>query len=418
VYLVCGYLPNNSFYIRYLNQNVTAGKGLFIFGGYYPIFAESDPDYDAFKNNLPVEFKEPFTTEEELYLDQDWVGQIELKVHDAYLWNDGQALDQDILQRSVVWESSPLVKERIFVKDAPSDAKVLVYRPEQGRVAPLKFLKGEPLVSYRAQGAGKILWVSMVVGLNTAEFANYTTQGAGPYWERVKIPNSGVDHTVEANKPFYLWPYFNFFLFQSARFLGGGLSTTDIDTYAEWPFSPIPHQTEATLWMTFVAGLWVFNFVLFFTLGRKKKSAGREVVTPAAAGSEKELTAEERKALETPKSEGKTLITEEKKPGEAPIQTDAKKRELLARMEEMFKASRRIKIDDASKILGIDRTELLGKVIAETAKLGVKVDGEYLVVGDNVDMNTWLDDQFSAWDGKERKKDGKIEKKPGEDEKK
>jgi len=33
----------------------------------------------------------------------------------------------------------PLVKERVFVKDAPTDAKVLVYRPEQGRTG--KFTK-------------------------------------------------------------------------------------------------------------------------------------------------------------------------------------------------------------------------------------------------------------------------------------
>ncbi len=319
VYLVCGYLPENTTYIQYLNANVTAGKGLFIFGGYYPIFTDTNPGpFRTFKDNLPVEFKSPFTVEEELYLDQDWVSQIELKVNDAYLYNDGDE-NQDLLQRSVVWESSPLVKERIFVKDAPADAKVLVYRPEQNRVA--KFTKGEPLVAFRKQGSGRILWVSMVVGAAWAKFAQYITQGAGPYWERVVIPGSESTHWAggsiggEANKPFYLWPYFNFFLFQSVRYLGN-MSAAEIDTYAQWPYSPIPHETEATLWMIFVAGLWVFNFVLFFTLGRKKKSAGREGAAAETAGGEKELTAEERKALETAKTEEKALVTEEKKPGE------------------------------------------------------------------------------------------------------
>ncbi|MBN2153228.1 MAG: hypothetical protein JW839_17370 [Candidatus Lokiarchaeota archaeon] len=321
VYLVCGYLPSNQTYIQRLNDFVNAGKGLFIFGGYYPILAETGSTaYDNFKNRLPVEFKSPFTTEEELYLDQDWVVQIELKVNDQYLWNEGQPLNQDILQRSVVWESSPLVKERIFVKDARADAKVLVYKPEQNRVA--KFTKGEPLVAYREQGSGKILWVSMVVGPMAALFAKYITQGAGPYWERVVVDGTATPHYPggeaggEANKPFYLWPYFNYFLFQSVRYLDG-LSAAEIDTYAQWPYSPIPHETEATLWMIFVAGLWVFNFVLFFTLGRKKKAAGREVVAegPSSTG-EKELTAEERKALEDAKPEDKPLITEEKKPSE------------------------------------------------------------------------------------------------------
>jgi hypothetical protein len=313
VFVVCGYLPSNATYIQYLNANVSAGKGLFIFGSYYPIFAnDSIPAFATFKNRLPVEFKEPFTVEDELYLDQGWVGQIELKVNSDFLWNDAlDATSPNILQRSVVWESSPLVKERIFVKDAPSDAKVLVYRPEQNRVA--KFTKGEPLVAYRTEGTGKILWVSMVVGPTTALFSLYVTQGAGPYWKRVPVADSATPHTVEANKPFYLWPYFNYFLFQSIRFLGGGLSVTDIDTYAQWPSSPIPHETEATLWMIFVASLWVFNFVLFFTLGRKKKSAGREAGASGSTTGEKELTAEERKALETTKKEEKTLLSEDKK---------------------------------------------------------------------------------------------------------
>jgi hypothetical protein len=30
------------------------------------------------------------------------------------------------------------------------------------------------------------------------------------------------------------------------------------------------NEKEAIIWMMFVASLWVFNFVLFFTLGKKK----------------------------------------------------------------------------------------------------------------------------------------------------
>jgi len=76
VYLVCGYLPDNPTYIQYLNDNVTAGgKGLFVFGGYYPIFAETGvTEYSTFMNRLPVEFKSPFTVEEELYLDRTGSG--------------------------------------------------------------------------------------------------------------------------------------------------------------------------------------------------------------------------------------------------------------------------------------------------------------------------------------------------------
>ncbi|MEX2680007.1 MAG: hypothetical protein Q6373_000265 [Candidatus Sigynarchaeota archaeon] len=97
---------------------------------------------------------------------------------------------------------------------------------------------------------------------------------------------------------------------------------------------------------------------------------------------------------------------------EAPSTTTkivAKSPGILSRMEKMFKASRRIKIDDACAVLGIDRTELIGWTIDESEKLGVKVDGDYLVVGDGVDTSTWLDEQFSAWEKKEQEKEGKLE---------
>ncbi len=87
----------------------------------------------------------------------------------------------------------------------------------------------------------------------------------------------------------------------------------------------------------------------------------------------------------------------------------AKSPGILARMEKMFKASRRIKIDDACAVLCIDRTEMIGWCIDESDKLGVKVDGDYLVVGDGVDTSAWLDEQFSAWDKKEQVKEGKLE---------
>ncbi len=87
----------------------------------------------------------------------------------------------------------------------------------------------------------------------------------------------------------------------------------------------------------------------------------------------------------------------------------AKSPGILSRMEKMFKASRRIKIDDACAVLGIDRTEMIGWIIDESEKLGVKVDGDFLVVGDDVDTSAWLDEQFSEWDKKEQGKEGKLE---------
>ena len=310
-FIVCGFLPNSTAFIASMTAAIKGGVGMFIWGGFYPILAQSETAYLVFKEMLPVLFEEPFTIEEELYIDQGWVGQIELKVNDWYPYNDSESNNFPLIQRNVVWESSPLVKERIFVKDTPMDAKVLVYRPLQNRKeSEYNFTRGEPLVAYRQETAGRILWVSMCVGFINATFARYTTQGVGPYWNRTAIPGTAEFHSTEANKPYYLWPYFNFFIYQSTMVLAWK-NATQIDTYAQWPLSPIPHQAEAVAWMMFVAGLWVFNFVLFFTLGKRKKTQPRE---GAGTPGEVPMTAEERKAAEKPGDAAKSA--EERKAAE------------------------------------------------------------------------------------------------------
>ncbi|MHA1699924.1 MAG: hypothetical protein ACTSWN_13870, partial [Promethearchaeota archaeon] len=255
------------------------GVGLFFWAGYYPILAGRLGS--TIKKMLPVEFVEPFTVEEETYINQSFVSQIELKVNDNINYEGSDPTGVGVLQRNIVWESSPLVRERIFVKDAKPGADVLVYRPDNARKnyinvtsgEPLyNFLLGEPLVVFNTYGLGRVLWISMGVGFIKANFSRYNTTGIGPFWNRTRIEEEGSTFIVdnEWNKPFYLWPYFNYFIYQSAMYLSNH-SANEIDTYAKWPYSPIPHETEATIWMIFVAGLWVFNFVLFFSLGKRKK---------------------------------------------------------------------------------------------------------------------------------------------------
>ena len=77
---------------------------------------------------------------------------------------------------------------------------------------------------------------------------------------------------AEMNTAFKLWPYFNYFMYLSVFYCSNSFDNANLETYAQWPYSPIPHEREATIWMTFVAVLWVFNFALFFSLSRKKKA--------------------------------------------------------------------------------------------------------------------------------------------------
>ncbi|MHA1847488.1 MAG: hypothetical protein ACTSXU_07580 [Promethearchaeota archaeon] len=278
VIIVNSFMPEDASFIGNLTQAVKVnGTGLFFWGGYYPVL--TTPIGVPIMNLLPVEFDDPFTVEDETYIDQSWVSQIELKVNPNYKFNDKLYNDPKLrenftlIQRNIVWESSPLVKERIFVKDAKMEegAKVLVYKPEQGRAKQgLKFRDGEPLVVYNNYSNGRVIWVSMGVGKIEATFKQYETTGVGPYWNRTEILGSSESHDAEWNKAFYLWPYFNFFLYQTTMFLAKK-DANQINTYAQWPYSPIPHQNDAIIWMLFIAGLWIFNFVLFFSLGRKKR---------------------------------------------------------------------------------------------------------------------------------------------------
>ncbi|MHA1731315.1 MAG: hypothetical protein ACTSU5_05195 [Promethearchaeota archaeon] len=90
----------------------------------------------------------------------------------------------------------------------------------------------------------------------------------------------------EWNKPMYLWPYWNYFMYVTMYRLKHDVPDSEIQSYADWPYSPIPHERESALWMMFVLSLWVFNFVLFFWLGRKgkKKRSAAETDKMKGAG--------------------------------------------------------------------------------------------------------------------------------------
>ena len=273
VVMVNSFLPNDAAFLNNLESNVSNGVGLFFWGGYYPVLANT-VNGTVVKDMLPVEFDAPYTVEEETYIDQPWVGQIDLKVNSLYNYDESSSEEAVIFQRNVVWESSPLVRERVHVTDKKAGANVLVYKPDPNRNDPgLNFTgsnTGDPLVVYWKYNTGKVFWISMGVDWIKANFSQYYISGVGPEWNRIPIPGTIEKQDKEWNKPFYLWPYFNFFVYQTTMVLAG-VDIENIDTYAKWPHSPIPHELEATLWMIFVAGLWVFNFALFFTLGRKKK---------------------------------------------------------------------------------------------------------------------------------------------------
>jgi len=72
-----------------------------------------------------------------------------------------------------------------------------------------------------------------------------------------------------ANIEFSIWPYFNYLLYGMAQ------QTLDqeVDTYAVWSYSPIPHVTEQFILLLIVVVLGCLAIALFVTV--KRKSGGR-----------------------------------------------------------------------------------------------------------------------------------------------
>lgn len=72
------------------------------------------------------------------------------------------------------------------------------------------------------------------------------------------------------NNPFVLWPYFNYLMYVTIFHVKPGFSDSKIESYAEWPHSPIPHVREIILWFTMIGILWVITFYWFFIMRKKK----------------------------------------------------------------------------------------------------------------------------------------------------
>ena len=76
--------------------------------------------------------------------------------------------------------------------------------------------------------------------------------------------------------------YFNYLLYASIFHVKDDFSDNDIESYGEWPFSPIPHTVDIIVWFTMIAILWVITFYWYFKM--------RKIVIPEKSiASEKEL---------------------------------------------------------------------------------------------------------------------------------
>lgn len=264
VVILDSYLPhlvNDTHYL--LTKILEKEMGVILFGGHYDhealnVFEEIMPAYFTINRKaqnglIDNVFTGPIglnDTAMDYFQDSVYNTTKEFTILDNQIQvqaiEEGALKDTQFIQ-SIAWQSCPLLKQRFSTFANKKGANTLVEVPDTK----------EPLI---------------VVG-NVKDFTTinkniqviYISTGLDVY-----KTEDGQD--AEMNTAFKLWPYFNYFMYLSVFYCSNSFDNANLETYAQWPYSPIPHEREATIWMTFVAVLWVFNFALFFSLSRKKKA--------------------------------------------------------------------------------------------------------------------------------------------------
>jgi len=262
------YLPDNLEVLYKLKGAINGSEadlGLIFFGGNY-----TENALITISSLLPVEFVIDRgllnTTIIEFYLEQsgilvfatdefykrlyDQTNFFEIQTNDIQVSvsDEQKALSEEnrsMYVTRIAWESTPLLYERILTYAKKPSATTLIEVPNSK----------EPLI---------VTWDQDWNGDNESSQVIYISPGVASIWDYTE----GEEH--EWNTPFRLWPYFNYMLYMMI-YDTKGLEPEEIESYADWPWSPIPHRQEAIIWMVFVGSLWVFNFTLFFVLRRKSR---------------------------------------------------------------------------------------------------------------------------------------------------
>lgn len=73
---------------------------------------------------------------------------------------------------------------------------------------------------------------------------------------------------IDKNIAVPLWPYFNYFVYTCNFHVHPDYVSNSIESFQDWPHSPIPHTLELIGWFTMIGVLW---FITFYGFYRVKK---------------------------------------------------------------------------------------------------------------------------------------------------
>lgn len=241
VIIIDRFLPNDINDLRELISNVNGSQnncGLIFFGA---ILNDKDKsDFNAQQTSLispilPIKIESDTNTSTDDRAKGDYKIQVTLN-EDIREEKQQNREDTNVLVRDIAWPSCPLISKRLMVKPK-SNAKEIIESIDKE----YSILAEWPLDN----NGGQVITYSILVSGKSQEGGKY-------------------------NEPFSLWPYFNYLIYVSVFHADQDFNDSNIESYAEWPFSPIPHLIEIILWFSMIGALWLVTIYWFLKMRKKK----------------------------------------------------------------------------------------------------------------------------------------------------
>ncbi|MFO8019062.1 MAG: hypothetical protein R6U96_10525 [Promethearchaeia archaeon] len=261
VIIVDRFLPQNITDLKKLISNIngTEGNCGFIFFGGIINVGKNENDFTSdqislIKTILPFGMDSTTNTSTEEKAKTDYKIQITIEEEIKEIKQKDKA-EAHILVRHIAWPSCPLISKRLIVKSKSSTKEIIKSIDEE-----------HSIISEQSLGpdGGTVLGFSMIISGESQDGNKY-------------------------NEPFTLWPYFNYLMYVSVFHVHANFMDSNIESFAEWPFSPIPHLTEIILWFTMIAALWIVTIYWFLKMRKKKISKPTEEEKKAKNTSENSI---------------------------------------------------------------------------------------------------------------------------------
>lgn len=226
--------------VRYVD-GTKAEKGLIFFGALNNDDQQEDDFTDAQITSiaplLPIQFDPDYKSSTSETSEGDYKIQVAMNSEIEQEKAQDKA-NSNVLVRDIAWTSSPLLSKRMIVEKKPGATQII--ESIDGTHAILS----EWDLSAQTQAGGRVIVYSAVI--------------------------------TGYNNPFVLWPYFNYLMYVSVFHVHPDFADSSLNSYAEWPYSPIPHGIEIALWFSMIGMIWIITIYLYLKMRKKARQMKAE----------------------------------------------------------------------------------------------------------------------------------------------